>query len=195
VRSLQYSISLDGDYAMEQIDERVRLRGHAFERLGGLALKAFLVQSAARGAVRNCYAPFYVWENDLAITDFLVGPLFGGVVESFGRPTVVDRRVLEFAVVDPNVRPTVATFETAESDHGSQASSLFQTEGRHHRNATKLPGLLAACTFVDTQAWTITRVRLWAHDGSIAGVGPGAERFDVLRAVGPALGKITITTP
>ena len=190
MRSVQYSIPLDRDYAMEQIDERVRLRGHAFERLGGLALKAFLVQSAARGAIRNCYAPFYVWENDSAITDFLGGPLFGGVVESFGRPSVVDRRVLEFAVVDPNVRPTVATFETTGSDHGSQASPLFQAEGRRHRSATTLPGLVAACTLVDTQAWTITRVRLWAHDGSIAGVGPGAERFDVLRSVGPALGNL-----
>lgn len=189
MRSVRYLIPLAGNFAMEQIDERVRLRGHAFERLDGLAVKAFLVQSVAKGAMRNCYAPFYVWDDDLAIAHFLAGPLFGGVIESFGRPSVIDRRVLEFAVVDRSIRPTVATLETVESDHASQPSSLFQLESRRHRNAKNLPCLMAARTLLDTQAWTTTRVRLWGNDDSIADVGPGAERFDVLRAVGPALDR------
>ena len=94
MRSTHYPIELARTYDMTQIEERVRLRGQAFERLDGLALKAFLVRSASNGAMGNWYT-FYVW--------------------------------------------------------------------------------------------TTTRVRLWADEDSAGNVGPGAERFDVLRVVGPAL--------
>ena len=60
MRSTHYPIELGPTYDMAQIEERVRLRGHAFERLDGLALKAFLVRSVSNGATANCYAPFYV---------------------------------------------------------------------------------------------------------------------------------------
>jgi Domain of unknown function (DUF4865) len=72
--------------------------------LDGLLMKAVLVRSIDNGAARNCYAPFYVWRDDSAITRFLTEPLFGGVLESFGRPSVIDRRVLEFAVADRSGR-------------------------------------------------------------------------------------------
>jgi hypothetical protein len=186
MRSTQYPIELARNYDMTQIEERVRLRGQAFERLDGLALKAFLVRSASTGAKHNCYAPFYVWNDDLAIARFLTGPLFAGVIESFGRPNVIERRVIEFAVVDRSVRPTLATFETAQSDTATQPPSLWQAESRHHRDVLQAPGLLAACTLVDVQAWTTTRVRLWANEASARNVGREAERFDVLRVVGPA---------
>ena len=189
MRSIHYPIELARTYDMTQIEERVRLRGQAFERLDGLALKAFLVQSASNGAMGNWYAPFYVWNDDLAIARFLTGPLFGGVIESFGRPSVIEQRVIEFAVVDRSVRPTLATFETAQADTAIQPPSLWQIESRHHRDIIQAPGLLAACTLVDVQTWTTTRVRLWADEDSARNVGPGAERFDVLRVVGPALSE------
>jgi uncharacterized protein DUF4865 len=164
-------------------------RKQAFERLDGLALKAFLVRSASNDAMGNWYAPFYVWNDDLAIARFLTGPLFAGVIESFGRPSVIERRVIEFAVVDRSVRPTLATFETAKSETATQPPSLWQTESRHHRDVLQAPGLLAACTLVDVQTWTTTRVRLWADEDSAGNVGREAERFDVLRVVGPALSE------
>lgn len=187
MRSIRYPIELAHTYDMTQIEQRVRLRAQAFERLDGLALKAFLVRSVSNGATHNCYAPFYVWIDDLAIAQFLTGPLFAGVIESFGRPSVIERRVIEFAVVDRSVRPTLATFETAKSDRATQPSSLWQTESRHHRDVLGVPGLLAACTLADVQAWTTTRVRLWADAASVRNVGPEVECFDVLRVVGPAV--------
>lgn len=189
MRSTHYPIELAPTYDMAQIEERVRLRGHAFERLDGLALKAFLVRSKSNGARHNCYAPFYVWNDDAAIARFLTGPLFAGVIESFGRPSVIEQRVLEFAVADRRVRPSFATFETATWDTATQPPSLWQTESRLHREVLKMPGLQAACTLVDVQTWTATRVRLWADEDSAKDVGPEAGRFDVLRVVGPALNE------
>ncbi|MGB6354639.1 MAG: DUF4865 family protein [Steroidobacteraceae bacterium] len=189
MRSTHYPIELAATFDMAQIEERVRLRGHAFEHLDGLAMKAFLVQSVAKGATRNRYAPLYVWDSDRAISEFLIGPLFGGVIESFGRPNVIDRRVLVFAVTDRSVHPTLATFETAVSDPAARPAELWEFEARRHREILQTPGLLMACTLLDTQGWNITRVQLWANEDSAqaAGVGPDAERFEVLRAVGPAL--------
>jgi hypothetical protein len=187
MRSAHYPIALAPDFDMARIDDRVRSRGHVFDRLDGLLMKAFLVQSIANGAARNCYAPFYVWRDDSAITNFLTGPLFGGVIESFGRPSVIERRVLEFAVADRSVRPTLATFETAAVERATPPSTVAEVEGRRHRAALREPGLVAACTLLDTGAWGITRVRLWADAASVRDVGPEAERFDVLLAVGPAL--------
>lgn len=187
MRSTHYPIGLAPDFDMARIDERVRSRGHAFDRLDGLLMKAFLVQSIANGAARNCYAPFYLWSDDSAITRFLTGPLFGGVVESFGRPGVIDRRVLEFAVADRSGRPALATFETAAVGRATSPSTLAEAEGRWHRAALREPGLVAACTLLDTATWSVTRVRLWADAASARDVGPEAERFDVLLAVGPAL--------
>jgi hypothetical protein len=189
MRSTHYPIELARTYDMMQIEERVRLRGQAFERLDGLALKAFLVRSVSNGAAGNCYAPFYVWNDDLAIARFLTGPLFAGVIESFGRPSVIERRVIEFTVTDRSVRPTLATFETAKADTATQPPSLWQRESRLHREVLRAPGLHAACTLVDVQAWTTTRVRLWADADSARDVSPEAERFDILRVVGPALSE------
>jgi hypothetical protein len=189
MRSTHYPIELAPAYDMTQIEERARLRGHAFERLDGLALKAFLVRSVSKGVTGNYYAPFYVWNDDSAIARFLTGPLFAGVIESFGRPSVIERRVLEFAVADRRVRPLLATFETAKADTATQPTSLWQTESRFHREVLRAPGLHAACTLVDVQTWTTTRVRLWADADSARKVSPEAERFDVLRVVGPALSE------
>jgi hypothetical protein len=189
MRSTHYPIQLAPTYDMAQIEERARLRGHAFERLDGLALKAFLVRSVSRGATGNCYAPFYVWNDDSAIARFLTGPLFAGVIESFGRPSVIERRVLEFAVADRRVRPSLATLETAKWDTATQPPSLWQTESRHHLEVLRAPGLFAACTLMDVQTWTATRVRLWADEDCARDVGFEAERYDVLRVVGPALNE------
>jgi hypothetical protein len=102
---------------------------------------------------------------------------------------VIERRVIEFTVTDRSVRPTLATFETAKADTATQPPSLWQTESRFHREVLHAPGLHVACTLVDVQAWTTTRVRLWADADSARDVSPEAERFDVLRVVGPALSE------
>jgi Domain of unknown function (DUF4865) len=56
MRSIQYPFQLPRDFDMAQIDELVRVRGQAFANLEGLAFKAFLTRSAAKGAAGNRYA-------------------------------------------------------------------------------------------------------------------------------------------
>lgn len=186
MRSIQYPIHLPRDFDMAQIDERVRARGQAFADLEGLAFKAFLTQSAAKGATGNCYAPFYVWSDPDAIDPFLAGPLFGAVMQSFGRPNLLDRHVLEFGVADRSVVPTLATFETRQPGTADGLAAIHDAEKTEQRRASGMPGLLLASSLIDFSSWTVTRVRLWANEASVSAP-DNAERFDVLLAVGPAL--------
>ena len=186
MRSIQYPIQLPRDFEMAQIDARVQARGHAFADLEGLAFKAFLVQSVALGGARNVYAPFYVWNDPEAIGRFLAGPLFAAVTESFGRPNLLERLVLEFAVADRSVVPTIATFETRQPHEADSLVAIREAERVEQQRALGQPGLLLAASLIDFSSWTVTRVRLWADAAGAAAAGD-AERFDVLLAVGPAL--------
>jgi hypothetical protein len=116
MRSLYYPITLPDTFDMSAIERRVRDRAPAFEGLAGLALKAFLVASVAQGATKNLYAPFYFWERSTAMTEFLGDPLFHAVTESFGRPQVFDRPVLQFNIVCRDFSPRVATLEELAVD-------------------------------------------------------------------------------
>lgn len=187
MRSLRYEIALPDDYDMNQIRDRVEQRGHLFEEVPGLAIKAFMVQSHSQGAARNVYAPLYFWNSHQALSDFTAGPLFAGLIDSFGRPSAADHQVLAFDIADRSALPGVATIEAVDVDASMLPGTFQRLEEKQHRAALTHPGLFAAATLLDTRDWVATRVRLWANSRSVQGVGPQAERFTVLRTVGPAL--------
>jgi hypothetical protein len=187
VRSLHYPIALATDFDMQAIEQRVRDKAHLFAEIAGLRFKAFLASSRAEGAAANSYSPFYVWDDDAAMSAFLRGPLFGAVIDSFGRPAVHDAPVLAFGLGDRRVEPRLATFETVATDPVARPDGIARAEETLHRAALDTPGLFAACTTLDTVAWTVTRVRLWADEAGARDVPADARRLRVLRAVGPAL--------
>src|SRR4051812_21524403 len=115
MRSLHYPIALPDDFDMSTLQRRVDEKAHLFESLPGLRFKAFLASSRAQGDRRNAYAPFYVWDDDEAASGFLRGALFAAVIESFGRPAVLDRSVLAFALGEGRVVPRLATLEVIAS--------------------------------------------------------------------------------
>jgi len=187
MRSLHYPIALPDDFDMAAIAARVGEKAHLFESLPGLAFKAFLASSRAQGAASNAYAPFYVWDDDQAALSFLQGPLFAGVIDGFGRPAVLDRPVLAFAFGDRRVLPRFATLETIVSTGVERPAQIAHREAALQLDALALPGAFAAAAVLDTAAWSVTRVRLWADAASARGVGPDALRYDVLRVVGPGI--------
>jgi len=131
MRSLHYPIALPGDFDMRAIARRVEEKAHLFEAVPGLRFKAFLASSRAQGAARNAYAPFYVWDDDAAAQAFLQGPLFAGVIESFGRPAVLDRPVLAFAPGDLAQAPRLATLETVAPAAHEQVDTDLLLQALH----------------------------------------------------------------
>lgn len=79
--ALDYAIPLPRGYDTRRLRARAAETAPLFDRHPGLVWKAFLLREA-----EPAYAAFSLWQSAAAAADFLDGPLFGGTVESFGRP-------------------------------------------------------------------------------------------------------------
>ena len=89
--SMQYRVQLPADYDMEIIRDRVRRTGHLMDGYPGLEFKAYLIQEKAKGAMENCYAPFYVWNDIEGMRSFCWGePGYSSIVRDFGRHPIQD---------------------------------------------------------------------------------------------------------
>jgi len=186
MRSIHYSIPLPYGYDMSRIEDRALSKARRFHALPGLQFKAFLSASVTEGARRNLYAPFYIWDGSQALAEFLTGPLFGSVIGSFGRPAVHDHQVLQFGIRDPEVVPSLATFERMYADRFAQPREIWRWERWAQRQAMECRGLFAACSSLDPASWMVTRARFWADPSAVRGVAPGAERLRVLAVIGSA---------
>jgi hypothetical protein len=187
MRSLYYPITLPDEFDMRAIERRVRDRAVAFEGVEALALKAFLVTSTAQGAPRNLYAPFYVWDHAAAMAEFLGGPLFHAVTESFGRPQAFDRQVLQFNIACRDFSPRVATIEEIAVDPKRPIIDAYWDESAAHRRTLIRAGLYAAATVLDVASWTIHRIGLWRSTTDASRSSANAQHLSVLAVVGNAV--------
>lgn len=82
----RYRHPLPADYDMRRIRDRVAARGPLWDGAPGLVFKAFTIEDRANGAAANAYSSLYLWRDPAAAADFLAGPAFAAVIETFGRP-------------------------------------------------------------------------------------------------------------
>jgi hypothetical protein len=75
-----YAIPL-ADHEVGELRQRIAMMGSAFDALPGLVGKLFLLATE-----KPCYSLYYLWRSPEALHDFLDGPLFGALVNRFGRP-------------------------------------------------------------------------------------------------------------
>ena len=97
--ALDYTIPLPRGFDTRRIRQRVREKAPLFDAHPGLLWKAFLLREPD-----TAYGAFYLWESAEAAASFLEGPLFAGVVESFGRPEVRLWLVRDAVAPPPSVR-------------------------------------------------------------------------------------------
>ena len=78
------------------IRSRAGARGHLFDAIPELYFKAFLLRERGRfGAIASEYSSLYLWRADQGFRDFLVDGRTRSVTDSFGRPQVETRFVLD----------------------------------------------------------------------------------------------------
>lgn len=157
--SMQYRVALPADYPMDIIERRIADKGHLTDGMPGLAFKAYLYSLKLEDGA-NAYAPFYLWRTAEGMRDFLSGPGFAALSESFGRPAV---------------RSAVAWFgewrqEAAEARHAEiECLPLAEGEALETRRAAEAAwgrerladgNVLAAVVAFDPGAWVLTRVLL-----------------------------------
>jgi hypothetical protein len=112
------------------------------------------------GERENLYAPFYLWDEPAGMSDFLTGPPFAAVTDSFGWPQVRSWIVWR-ARLAPNVRQAkFATREIEPIEPHAPLAALKAAEDEAVSAAIDQGALAAAAGFEPT-TWTRVRFRLW----------------------------------
>lgn len=179
--AMQYTIQLANDFGVAQVRERVTARYPLFDNLPGLIHKSYLFSHA-----HGLYAPFYIWNSHDAALDFLLGPLFVGVIEKFGRPRVRTWNILAYDVADPTVEPTFAVREVDSISAEEKLGPLAEAEREHHRVLSGTSGLHSHAVALDADRWQLVRYSLWRDEGCAAKPrGDSVQPYEVLHLSTP----------
>jgi Domain of unknown function (DUF4865) len=163
--AMQYNFVLPADYDMDIIAQRIAAKGHMTDRFPGLRFKAYLSarkQALVRGSV-NLYAPFYVWENTEGMNDFLCGPGFEGVSDSFGRPSVSLWSVLGLRLSDELSNAVCATRDVVTLRPDTDLAELRRMEQQGVHEDVEDHRALGSVVAFEPTTWSLVRFRLWSR--------------------------------
>ena len=159
--AMQYSFTLPADYDMEIIDRRVRERGHTTDGFPHLRFKTYLVARRGEfGSRENLYAPFYLWDRPEGASNFLTGPGFEAVAQSFGRPSVRHWIVWGATVSDAVAEARFAVREIDSIGSDALLSDIRSNEIARADAHSGDPGTLASVCAFEPRTWTLVRFTL-----------------------------------
>ena len=155
-----YAHRLPADYDIGIIRNRAKSRGHLFDAIPELYFKAFLLRERGRfGANQNEYSSLYLWRKDEGLRDFLVDGRTKSVTDSFGRPQIETRFVLD-AHKGSSEQPRFLYKQEQDIPIDTDLTSAFADEIARNRESAKQAGVVASAVGVDVQNWKFTRVVL-----------------------------------
>jgi hypothetical protein len=163
--AMQYSFSLPADYDMSVIDRRIAEKGHLLDNFPNLKLKAYLTarRDDETRSQENLYAPFYLWNHEEGLNDFLCGEGFVGLTRSFGWPQVKTWFVWQ-AHMSPAIREaTFATREILVTPGHVSLAELRKRESEEAFHDVEKGGALAAISAFEPTNWTRIRIQLWGE--------------------------------
>ena len=182
--AMQYSFVLPADYQMAIIRQRIADKGHLLDNFPGLIFKVYL--SADRNGAQiptqdNLYAPFYVWENNEAMNNFLCSAGFAGVTQAFAWPEVKTWSVWssqQSAATGDLAAARYATREILAIPPHTALADWRQRESALAQQAVDEHGALSAVAGFDPTSWTLVRFRLW-HDVPPAVASESLQSYEV----------------
>ena len=155
-----YAHRLPADYDTGIIRDRAKARGHLFDAILELYFKGFLLRERGRfGATQNEYSSLYLWRKDEGFRDFLVDGRTKSVTDSFGRPQIETRFVLD-AHKGSGEAARFLTKQEQDIAPDTDLTSAFAAEIARNREAAQEAGVVAVAVGVDAQRWKFTRVLL-----------------------------------
>jgi hypothetical protein len=155
-----YAHRLPADYDTGIIRDRAKARGHLFDAIPELYFKGFLLRERGRfGATQNEYSSLYLWRKDEGFRDFLVDGRTKSVTDSFGRPQIETRFVLD-AHKGSGEAARFLTKQEQDIAPDTDLTSAFAAEIARNREAAQEAGVVAVAVGVDAQRWKFTRVLL-----------------------------------
>jgi hypothetical protein len=155
-----YAHRLPANYDIELIRSRAHARGHLWDAVGELHFKAFLLRERGRfGAIASEYSSLYLWRKDEGFRNFLADGRTKSVTDSFGRPGIETRVVLD-ARKGSGREARFATKHEFDIPLDSDLTSAIAAEIARVSDTARQPGAVAAVVGVDTERWKFTRVLL-----------------------------------
>ena len=189
--TVHYAHRLPADYDIQIIRDRAGRRGHLFDGIPELYFKAFLLRERGRfGAIQNEYSSLYLWRKDEGFRDFLVDGRTRSVTDSFGRPAIETRFVLD-ALKGEGKQARFLYKQEQEIATDTDLTSAFAEEIARNRVAAKEAGVVASAVGVDAQSWKFTRVLLSEKEPA------GREQrtsYQVLYLAQPLLAELPVAT-
>ena len=179
--AMQYNFPLPADYDMAIIDHRIREKGPLLDNLPGLKFKAYLTArkgDAVTGSRQNFYSPFYVWQQEEGLSDFVSGPGFSALTENFGRPQV-DTWIAWHTETSADIRSAkFATREVVAIDAETSLAELRANETEAAAQAISNGEALASVAAFEPTHWTLVRFRLLAEPPKDPGLS-GVQAYNV----------------
>lgn len=179
---LHYQFTLPPAFDMNAIRRRIEDKRHLFDAYDGLVWKVWLLADGARQPDHvNCYAPLYLFEDSSALRDFLLGPIYAGVTQSFGW-------------VQPASGPMLGA--DAPPLHRARSCSLMVTEAHSHpgllaqagRRPRTASGLLGQVTMFDVGRMQLRHYTFWDRDAAdVPTPAGGGQVYEVGAVSTPAL--------
>jgi hypothetical protein len=182
-----YAHRLPADYDVGIIRNRASSRGHLFDAIPELYFKAFLLRERGRfGASQHEYSSLYLWRRDEGFRDFLVDGRTKSVTDSFGRPQIETRVVLD-AHRGNGAEARFLYKQEQDIAPDTDLTSAFAAEIARNREAAQQAGVVAAAVGVDAERWKFTRVLL--SEKELRGREPGTA-YQVLYLARPLLTEL-----
>ena len=186
-----YAHRLPADYEVSVIRERARQRGPLWDAVPELCFKAFLLRERGRfGAAASNYSSLYLWQQDRAFRDFLVGGRYKVVTDSFGRAEIQTAFALDARRGKAQHARFVCKEEVPIPIDADLAAALG-TEIERNRAVAERPNSVAAVVGVDPGSWRLIRIVLTDDepDRDLVGVA-----YEVLYLARPLLDTLPLTT-
>jgi uncharacterized protein DUF4865 len=173
--AMQYSFTLPADYDMSIVDRRITEKGHLIDEFPGLVMKAYLSSRKSRQDQENRYAPFYIWRGSSGLSDFICGPGFVGLTQSFGWPSVMFWSVWN-AVLSGRVKEAkFATRAILQTRNYVDLAELRYRESEDAQVDVTKRGALTSISAFEPTTWTRLRFRLWGEPVPIPDGGTGYD--------------------
>jgi Domain of unknown function (DUF4865) len=190
-----YAHRLPADYDIGIIRNRAKSRGHLFDAIPELYFKAFLLRERGRfGANQNEYSSLYLWRKDDGFRDFLVDGRTKSVTDSFGRPQIETRFVLD-AHKGSSEQPRFLYKQEQDIPIDTDLTSAFADEIARNRESAKQAGVVASAVGVDVQNWKFTRVVLSEKEPTGRDQGTAYQVLYLAKPLLAELPKVAATVP
>ena len=190
-----YAHRLPADYDIGIIRNRAKSRGHLFDAIPELYFKAFLLRERGRfGANQNEYSSLYLWRKDEGLRDFLVDGRTKSVTDSFGRPQIETRFVLD-AHKGSSEQPRFLYKQEQNIPIDTDLTSAFADEIARNRESAKQAGVVASAVGVDVQNWKFTRVVLSEKEPTGHDQGTAYQVLYLAKPLLAELPKVAATVP